>query len=100
MKDRHYVIVASDGEEGTRLCKEHLPDLVITDLLMPKKSGLKTIVDLKKEFPAIKIIAMSGGGDFPADRYLTASEIAAADRSFQKPFPHDDLLDAIDELLK
>jgi len=39
---------------------ETRPDLVITDLVMPEKEGVETITELKREFPNVKIIAISG----------------------------------------
>jgi len=38
-------------------------DLVITDIFMPEKEGLKTIMELKRDFPDVKIIAIAGGGN-------------------------------------
>jgi len=53
---------APDGLEGIRQYREDPADLIITDLIMPNKDGIGMIIDLKKEFPKVKIIAMSGGG--------------------------------------
>src|SRR5258708_24819935 len=52
---------ACDGVMGDRLFRKNPADLVITDLIMPEKEGLQTIADLIRDFPNIKIIAMSGG---------------------------------------
>ena len=57
------VIVAINGNGGIITYKEKLPDLVIIDILMPIKEGLETIRELKQDFPDVKIIAISGGGD-------------------------------------
>ena len=56
------VVVAADGQEGLDLFRQHTFDLVITDLLMPKKGGLETIADLRRLKPELKIIATYGGG--------------------------------------
>lgn len=54
------VIEASDGIEGIRRFREKPADLIITDLIMPNKDGIGMIIELKKEFPDVKIVAMSG----------------------------------------
>jgi len=93
------VMDAPDGEEGIRLYRENPADLVITDIIMPKKEGLETIVDLRAEFPEVKIIAISGGGTIGPDSYLQIAEGFGAIRIFTKPFKMEELLAAIQELL-
>jgi CheY-like chemotaxis protein len=56
------VVEAQDGNEGIQRCREAPMDLIITDILMPGKEGLETIMDLRREFSQVKIIAISGGG--------------------------------------
>jgi len=93
------VTIASDGEEGTRLYSEILPDLVITDLIMPNKGGLRVISDLKEKFPLVKIIAISGGGELEAEQYLNASKSLKADLVFKKPFANEELFQGVKELI-
>ncbi len=69
-KEGYETIGASDGQIAMKLCRENPADVVITDIIMPEKEGIETIVELKREFPGIKIIAMSGGR---ADRTGTLS---------------------------
>jgi YesN/AraC family two-component response regulator len=64
------VVEAPDGIEGIRKYREKPADLIITDLIMPNKDGIGMIIDLKKEFPEVKIIAMSGGGVNRPEGYL------------------------------
>jgi hypothetical protein len=56
------VMEAADGVEGIRRFRENPASLIITDLIMPNKDGIGMMIELKREFPDIKIIAMSGGG--------------------------------------
>ena len=94
------VSAATDGAEGIRHFREHGADLVVTDLLMPGKEGLETIRELRREFPDVKIIVMSGGGGLgdPSTILLTARTFGAS-YSFQKPIPRDDFLAAVRELV-
>jgi CheY-like chemotaxis protein len=64
------VIKAENGNQGITLFREYRPHLIVTDLVMPEKEGLETIIDLKKIDPAVKIIAVSGGGRNVPEIYL------------------------------
>ena len=55
----HKVLEANDGVQGLKVYSQESPDLVITDILM-NKNGLEVIQELKRGFPAVKIIAMTG----------------------------------------
>ena len=57
------VTCATNGVEGIKEYRSHPADLIILDILMPEKEGLETILDLRREFPQVKIIAMSGGSE-------------------------------------
>lgn len=58
----HEVVDASDGKEGIRLFKENVVDFIITDIVMPGKEGLETIMERRRDLPEGKIVAISGGG--------------------------------------
>ncbi len=95
----HKVDLASDGNEGIHSFRTNPADLIITDLVMPGKEGLETIVDLKREYPQLKIIAISGGGLYGERNYLNAARLCGATVTFRKPFRNDELLEAVDKLL-
>lgn len=61
LTDRGYhVLEAPDGRKAMDLVKNHEIDLVITDLVMPEQEGLETILQLRRDFPRLKVIAVSG----------------------------------------
>jgi two-component system cell cycle response regulator CpdR len=93
------VDLASNGEDGLILLKQHKFDLVITDIIMPEKEGLEIIAELKRDYPDIKIIAISGGGRLSPEGYLVSANLLGADRVFKKPFEKNDLIEAIHNLL-
>jgi len=95
----HQVAVASNGQEGIRACRERPFDLIVTDLIMPVKDGIETILDLKTEFPEIKAIAISGGGLVGPETYLELAESFGANRLLKKPFKKEDLLEAVNDVL-
>ncbi len=94
------IIAACDGKEGLKLYHETRPDLVITDLVMPEKEGLEMITELKREFPNVKIIAISGGGRNDPDGYLQLAKNLGAEQTFSKPIDWPELIKSVKELLK
>ena len=94
------VLTASDGKEGMNLFNDNQVDLVITDILMPGQDGFKTIMELKKISPNIKIIAMSGGGHGNPKYYLDTARSSGAKYTIEKPFKTSELVEAVHELLK
>ncbi|HEY7490086.1 MAG TPA: response regulator [Candidatus Tectomicrobia bacterium] len=94
------VTTARDGSEGLRRFREAPTDLVITDILMPEKEGLETIMDLRREFPAVKIIAVSGGGRTGSLNFLDIAKRLGARRTLQKPFGLREMLAVVHELLQ
>jgi DNA-binding response OmpR family regulator len=101
LKRAGYVVVeARDGNEGLQRFREEPADLIITDLLMPDKEGLETIMDIRREFPQAKIIAMSGGGRAGNLNFLQVAERLGAQRTMAKPFDLQAMLAAIQELLQ
>ena len=90
---------AENGQIGMKLIRKDHFDLVITDIIMPDKEGIETIMEIRKEFPAIKIIAMSGGGKIGADSYLVMAGHLGAGRTLAKPFQQSELVNAVRELL-
>lgn len=93
------VVAAENGRQGQQLFEEQPADLIITDLIMPEQEGLETIRMLKRGYPAVKIIAISGGGRIGPEAYLPAAMELGADRIFAKPFDVKELISAVHELL-
>lgn len=95
----HEVICATNGEEATEYLKTNAPDIMVTDIIMPKKSGITLISEVKNRHPNLEIIAISGGGRLDPTGYLDLSESLGASVSFEKPIDNTALLMAIDLLL-
>lgn len=93
------VTEAADGRKGIAQLRRQSVDLVITDILMPEQEGIETIRILRKEFPQIKILAISGGGKKGAPGVLPAAQAFGAHRTVAKPFERKELLDAVSALV-
>jgi DNA-binding NtrC family response regulator len=86
----HTVLLASNGLDGLSVYAEGKPDLVITDVLMPDKEGLETIIELRKIEPDVKVIVISGGGRVNNIDFLDMAKKFGATATLKKPFAIDE----------
>ncbi len=92
------VICASNGKEGLALFREHHPEVLITDMVMPEKEGLETLMDLRGELGQTHVIAMSGGVlNQRADAVLNIAKHMGAHHVLHKPFEFRELLKVLQE---
>ena len=93
-------ITAADGQEGWRQYQAHDVDIVITDIYMPEKDGLETILQMRREKPDLPIIAMTGSdaSRLSFDPLLVADKFGA-NVCMQKPFRNEELIKQIEALL-
>ncbi len=90
---------ARNGDSGLRKFRESPVDLVITDMVMPVKDGLKTILELREIDESVPVIAISGGGAIAKERYLAVAGYLENVRSLAKPFTKKEIMDVVRELL-
>jgi CheY-like chemotaxis protein len=103
------VTLANNATEGLEAVAQEPPDVVITDIIMPKVHGVELIKTLRERYPRIRIIAISGGGSFgplhykpeaiSTNAYLAAAREAGAQEILTKPFDLTDLIAAVRRLL-
>jgi DNA-binding NtrC family response regulator len=96
----HSVVTAEDGIVAPKIMATRQFDVVITDLLMPERDGLEFITEVRKKHPAVKIIAMSGGGHIARDAYLRIAKTFGAHYLLEKPFNQSSVLGAIEAVQK
>ncbi len=100
LRDAGYsVFEAAHGAEAIEYVRKHPVDLVITDMLMPEMDGVDTIRALRHYHPAVKIVAMSGGGSFSGENYLKIAHALGVHRTLKKPFTVVELVKAVMELI-
>ncbi len=93
------VTEAVNGAEGIQLYEQNTHHLIITDIIMPEKEGIETIIALRRADPDLPIIAISGGGRLDATDFLTMTKKLGARRTLSKPFRRNQLLEAVGECL-
>lgn len=95
-EEGHEVLDAEDGEVGVEVCRECHPDLVITDMIMPKQAGSTTVAILTEEFPAMPVIAMSGASvRVPQEWQESGQQVTYV----MKPVDRPALLDLVNSML-
>ncbi len=89
------VTVAEDGIEGLALYRKEPFDLVLTDIMMPGKTGLEVIKELRADYPEARIIATAAG----VEEVLSQAMEAGADHSLEKPFALKEVVAIMKEML-
>jgi CheY-like chemotaxis protein len=91
------VATAADGREGAMLLRRGDVHLVITDLVMPEVEGIETIIQVRREFPHLRIVAMSGTG--LSSEYFRMARLLGAHATLAKPFSAEELLAVVNSVL-
>lgn len=97
-------ITARDGGEGLKKAREEKPDLIILDIMMPKKSGMKTYKELKNDpdlcnIPVIVITGITKEVDFRSLLDKSSTKKVPPECHLTKPLTADDLMKGIREVL-
>lgn len=84
-----------DGEGAVAAIAARAPDAVVLDMLMPNKDGIETLRELKRAFPTLRVLAISGGGRIEAADLLHWAQICGADAVMRKPLTEESLVEAV-----
>lgn len=99
-REGHQVNTACDGVQALSAMLQKIPDLVITDLIMPEKEGLELIRELRRYYPDLKIVVITGGSRLiKPGGYLNTARLLGANLSFQKPIERKEFVSSINNLL-
>jgi DNA-binding response OmpR family regulator len=93
----YQVLIARDGNQGLAMAEREDPDLVILDMMMPKRSGFLVLEKLRRTRPVpVRIIMITAN---EGSRHKAYAEMLGVDDYIRKPFPMDRLLDTVERLL-
>ena len=98
-REGYDISTACNGSDAVSIFRSNPTDLIITDIIMPEKGGLESIIELRQEFPDIKIIAISGGGRIGAKDYLQLAKALGANSVLSKPFSRTEILESIKKVI-
>jgi two-component system, chemotaxis family, chemotaxis protein CheY len=95
----HQVDEAESGEGALALLRRGSYDVLVIDIVMPRKDGVETILDVRNQWPDLPILAISGGGPAGHLDRLDSARRFGADSTLEKPFAEDLINREIDALL-
>lgn len=95
----HDVVEAGNGVEGLAQLEGGTFDVVITDIIMPDMEGIETIMRIRKRWPELPLVAISGGGSGEPSQALRPASRLGAHATLRKPFRPSVLGELIDRLL-
>ena len=98
-REGYQVDAVSDGNQAVQVFDPARHVLVITDIVMPEKEGIETILELRARKPDLAVIAISGGGRIGPHDYLAWVRRCGVRYTFTKPVRREDLLKAVAELV-
>ncbi len=91
---------AANGVQGLAMQRARPADVIVTDIFMPEKEGIETIHELRKEFPEVKIIAVTGLEPLRNYDVFEVARQVGAMKTLRKPFKFEDLVAAVRELTR
>jgi DNA-binding response OmpR family regulator len=93
----YQILVARDGNQGLAMAEREDPDLVILDMMMPKRSGFLVLEKLRRTRPVPMRIIMITANE--GSRHKAYAEMLGVDDYIRKPFPMDRLIASVERLL-
>lgn len=96
----HQPVLVEDGEAAIAALKARPFAVMVTDIIMSGQEGLETILQVRRGWPACRIVAMSGGGSIGSREVLTYAKLFGAAATLEKPFETSALLAAIEAALE
>ena len=94
----HEVQVAKDGNEALAVLRTAPVDVAVVDLYMPGKDGIETIMDIRRRYPGIKIIAITGSVPKTGTPILAMAQKLGAHLTLPKPFSVEELMTAVKQV--
>ena len=96
-ESNYNVNLQSCARKALKDFREEPCQMVITDILIPQKDGIEVIRELKKDFPAIPVLAISGGGSLDSKGYLELASKFGARFCYSKHDPLERLVQMVDK---
>lgn len=96
----HTVAQAVNGDDGLGALARESFDAVVLDILMPEREGIETIREIRKKWPVLPVLAISGGDKTGWSDFLRMATVLGANDTMAKPFTATDFVDRVNRLLE
>lgn len=97
-EEGHEVVQADSGAVGVKIDRTRTPYVIVTDIMMPDKDRLETLVEIQSHNPTAKIIAVSGGGSMLKESFLPVAGALGAAMALKKSFNINEFCSAVSTL--
>jgi CheY-like chemotaxis protein len=94
----YQVFEAADGDKAIAKLETVQPNVLLTDIVMPDREGVETIIEIRRRWPQVKIVAMSGGGRIGPEMFLALASNFGASAVIRKPFKFGELIEVLSGL--
>jgi DNA-binding NtrC family response regulator len=98
-KAGYHVLEAQNGKEASKLLRKAMPDVLVTDIVMPEQDGMGLLNTARELNPAMPVLVMSGGGNIVGLDYLSLAQTMGANATLCKPFDNDEVLSVVANLV-
>jgi DNA-binding NtrC family response regulator len=98
-KAGYHVLEAQNGKDASKLLRKAMPDVLVTDIVMPEQDGIGLLNTARELSPAIPVLVMSGGGNIVGLDYLSLAQTMGANATLCKPFDNDEVLSVVANLV-
>ena len=95
----HSVAEAADGEKGIAEIRKNMPDLLVTDIVMPQKGGVEAMMEIHTEFPDLKTVVVTGHSPTESEAFQNIVKHFGGAKVFTKPLDMDGFLEVLKELI-
>ena len=98
-KAGYHVLEAQNGKEASKLLRKAMPDVLVTDIVMPEQDGMGLLNTARELNPAMPVLVMSGGGNIVGLDYLSLAQTMGANATLCKPFDNNEVLSVVANLV-
>jgi DNA-binding response OmpR family regulator len=92
------VRIALNGNLGLSALKSWMADLVILDVFLPVKDGFETLLEIRRDYPTLKVLVISGKEHLIYGKSIKFAEKLGANRTLTKPFTTRELAGCIEAM--
>ncbi len=100
LRDSHDIFTSETVVDAEEISRENNIELLIADLVIPEKNGIDMIMEFRKIYPNMQILAISGGGGITGRfDYLPIAKLVGAKMTLKKPFTTTELRSSVKNIL-
>ena len=97
---KHHVLEAKHGREALCIVDQHVPDIMLLDIMMPEMDGIETLLEMKRRECRIPVVAMPVSGTTKGSWSADVIKTLGADEILEKPFTPEEVETIVDRIIE